>query len=175
MANGDTLYQSWLIKGSYFNRMLDCGHWYNQWVENALHYLPREILDEHKENLVFIAMGHRNGTRLAPEIREREVIVLSEHVLPKTHANEGQKEVRYFIYTVLHEVAHAIRKHDRPDKISQQEIDAQEKEADDLALAWFNQHVASRNNPYLPPLTREEVEEAMQKNREIMEKQYDGV
>src|SRR5258708_24663863 len=114
MVNEEPLYQSWLIKGSYFNSMLDCGHWYNQWIEKALCYVPREVLDAYKESLVFIAMGPRDGTRLAPEIRQREVIVLSEHVLPKAHANEGKKEVRYFIYVVLHEVAHAVKKHERP-------------------------------------------------------------
>ena len=32
------LYESWHVKGSYFNLMIDCGDYYNQWVENALKF-----------------------------------------------------------------------------------------------------------------------------------------
>jgi len=164
------LYQSSIVRGSYFNRMLDCGS-YDRWVEIALGYLPPEILDEQKENLAFISMAHRDGCRLARETCEnREVILLSEHVLPKKHADEGQSEVRYFIYIVLHEVAHAIKKHRSPkyDSLANDEFEAQEKEADDLAFQWFNDHIAVLENPDLPAITHEEVEVAQAKSQDIM-------
>lgn len=177
MTDDHLLDQSWMIRGSYFNRMLDCGDWYNQWVQNALEYLPRDVLDEHKERLVFVAMGQKDGCRLARVLCEnREVIVLAEHVLPKAHANEGQPEVRYFIYVVLHEVVHAIKRHRSPlyDSLIPQEIEAQETEADDLALQWFNDHIKAHTNPYLPPITRKEINEARAKSRAVMEKLYAG-
>jgi len=177
MTPDDLLYQSWMIDGSYFSRMLNCGDWYNQWVENALEYLPREVLEEHKERLVFVGMGHRDGCRLARELCEnREVIVLAEHILPKRSANEGQADVRYLIFVVLHEVAHAIRKHRSPlyDSLTQEEVDAQEAEAVELALQWFNDHIEAMNNPYQPPITREEVEEAEARSRATMERLYNG-
>lgn|SRR5574340_719675 len=114
MTDDRLLYQSSIVRGSYFNRMLGCGP-YDRWVEIALGYLPRDVLDEHKEDLAFISMAHRDGCRLSRVLCEtREIILLSDHVLPKGRTDEGQPDVRYFIYVVLHEVAHAIRKHKSP-------------------------------------------------------------
>lgn len=59
MTDDTLLYASWRIPGSYFNRMLDCGDRYNQWVQIAWEYLPRDVLDEHKDHLAFVAMGQR--------------------------------------------------------------------------------------------------------------------
>ena len=53
--------------------MLDCGDFYNHWVEIALEYLPIEVFDDHKENLVFVSAAQRDGCRLAstcPEYRD---------------------------------------------------------------------------------------------------------
>lgn len=177
MTDERLLYQSSIIQGSYLNRMLDCGP-YNRWVEIALGYLPREVLDEHKESLAFISMAHRDGMRLARVIYEtREVIVLSEHVLPKVYANEGQSEVRYFFYVVLHEVAHAIKQHRSPqyDSLTEEEFEAQEQEADDLAFQWFNDHIAALANPYLPAITHEEIKLAQTKSQEVMQRLLNGV
>ena len=177
MMADDLLYQSWIVRGSYFNRMLDCGDRYNQWVQNALEYLPRHVLDEHNEQLAFIAMGQRDGCRLARALCEnREIIILSEHILPKAGANEGQGDVRYFIYVVLHEVVHATKRHGSPlyDSLTPEEIEAQEKEADELALEWFNAHIKALGNPYLPPLTRAEVDDAKARSRGTMERLYGG-
>lgn len=176
MTDDRLLYQSSIIRGSYFNRMLDCGP-YNRWVEIALGYLPREVLDEHKENLAFISMAHRDGTRLARIICEtREVIVLSEHVLPRGHAKEDQSEVRYFFYVVLHEIAHAIKKHRSPqyDSLTKEEFDAQEQEADDLAFKWFNDHIAEIANPHLTAITHVEIELAQDKSQEVMQRLLNG-
>src|SRR5579864_932119 len=110
----DDLYESWRVHGSYFNRMLDCGD-HNLAVQNALKYLPRNVLDEHKNRLAFIAMGQGDGLRLARALCEtREIIILAEHVLPTAPADEGQPEVRYFNYVVLHEVAHVVKRHRSP-------------------------------------------------------------
>jgi len=177
MTEDDLLYQSWMIHGSYFNRMFDCGDWSNQWVQFALEYLPRDVLDEHKEGMLFVATGQRDGCRLAPVLRQnREVIVLAEHILPKAHANEGQPAVRYFIYVVLHEVVHAVKRHRSPlyDSLMPQEAEAQEAEADDLALKWFNEHIKDLANPYLPPITRDEINDAEAKSKAVMEKLHAG-
>jgi hypothetical protein len=172
MTDDRLLYQSSIVRGSFFNRMLDCGP-YDRWVEIALGYLPRVVLDEHKENLAFISMAHRDGSRLARAICEtREVILLSEHVLPKGRTDEGQSDVRYFIYVVLHEVAHAIRKHRSPqyDSLTKEECEAQEQEADDLAFQWFNDHIAALANRCLPVITHEEIEMAQAKSQEVMQR-----
>ena len=178
MMENDPLYQSWMIEGTSFNRMLDCGDRYNQWVQNALEYLPRNVLDEHKDRLAFFAMAHRDGCRVARVVREnREIIILSEHILPKAGATEGQADVRYFIYVVLHEVAHAVKQHRSPlyDCLTPEEVAAQESEANDLALKWFNDHISALGNPYLPSLSREEVRAAEAGSRAVMDRLYGGV
>ena len=172
----DPLYRSWMIRGSFFNRMLDCGD-SNQWVQNALEYLPRDVLDEHKERLVIIAMGNKDGCRLTPSFcKNREIIVLSERVLPKPLMAEDHPHIRYFIFVILHEVAHAIRNHRSPiyDSLTESEANAQEKEADDLAFQWFNEHVMELQNPYLLPITPEEVQIAEVKNQAEMKRIYNG-
>ena len=84
MTDTDKLYETWMIEGSYFNQMLDCGDRYNQWVQYALEYLPVAVLDENKENLVFISTAQRDACRVARHHCEnREVILLSDRILPK--------------------------------------------------------------------------------------------
>ena len=178
MTDSDKLYRSWMINGSYFNQMLDCGERYNQWVEDALKYLPQVVLDENKENLVFLSTAERDGCRVARHYCEnREIILLSERILPKAGTTETDLEVRNFIHTVLHEVVHAIEKHKSPkfDNLTEQEVKSQEDEADAIALKWFNDHVREVNNPYLKPITREEIENARQKSKILMDNLYNGV
>lgn len=177
MTNIKKLYESWIRKGSYFNLMLDCGYQYNQWVQIALEYLPPEVLDENKEKLLFISTAERDACRVARHYCEsREIILLSDRIFPKQGANGGQPEVRYFIFTVLHEVAHAIKKHKSPkfDNLSEQENQSQEEEADAIALEWFNEHVEELNNPYIKPITIAEIDEMREKNKIIMEQLYKG-
>lgn len=178
MTDTEKLYESWMIPGSFLNEMLDCGDRYNHWVEIALEYLPQTVFEENKEKLVFVSTAQRDGCRIARHYCEnREVILLSERILPKQGANEGQPKVRYFIYVVLHEVAHATRKHKSPkfDGLTPEENEAQEAEANALALEWFNEHIKMRNNEFLKPITREEVQQAEKKNQDLMEKLYAGV
>lgn len=147
---------------------LDCGD-YNKWVELALEYLPHEVFDEHSEKLAFISMAHRDGVRLARILCEtREIIILSEHVLPRGFTDEGQSDVRYFIYVVLHEIAHAVKKHRSPlyDALTKEEMRCQEQEADDLAFQWFNDHITTLDNPYLSAITRQEIESTQTKNKD---------
>ena len=119
-----------------------------------------------------------DGCRVARHYCEnREVILLSERILPKEHVNERQSEVRYFIYVVLHEVAHAIKKHKSPkfDKLNHDEKQAQEDEADRLALEWFNQHIEYLGNPHLKPLTNEDVKMEQKKQEVVREQLYTGI
>lgn len=177
MTDINELYESWIRKGSYFNLMIDCGYRYNQWVQVAVEYLPTDLLDENKDNLLFISTAERDACRVARHYCEdREIIFLSERILPKQGANGGQSQVRYFIYVVLHEVVHAIKKHKSPkfDNLTEQENHAQEEEADAIALEWFNEHVKELNNPYIKPITSEEINEMRKKNQVFMEKLYKG-
>lgn len=177
MSDPRDLYAPWTVDGSYFNRMLNCGHWYNGWVEAALRYLPEEIFNAHKEDLAFISTAHMDACRVARHYCEdREVILISERILPKRGAKEDDPSVRYFVFVVLHEIVHAIIKHGSPkfDALTPTEVRGQEQEADMLAFNWFNAHIAERDGDRARPLTRQEVEQEQARQRALMERQYAG-
>ena len=172
------LYASSIIKGSYFNAMLDCGRDHNWWLELVLKYLPEDVFDQNKERFLFTSTATRDACRVARHYcQTREIILLSERILPGQKVrDETDPKARYFIYVVLHEVAHAIRNHKSPkfDNLTNDEYEAQEKEADELAMTWFNEHVTKRNNKYLHPITNQEIEAAQAKNRKLMENMTDN-
>lgn len=173
------LYASSIIKGSYFNAMLDCGREHNWWFELALKYLPEDVFDQHKESFLFTSTATRDACRVARHYcQTREIILISERILPGQNVKiETDPKARYFIYVVLHEVAHAIKKHKSPifDNLTKNEYGAQEKEADELAMSWFNDHVVKRNNEHLFPITKEEIKVAQDKNQELMQKMKAGI
>ncbi len=172
------LYASSRIKGTYFNKMLDCGSDHNWWIERALEYLPEDVFDQLKESLLFTSTATRDACRVARHhCQTREIILISERILPGNNVTkETDLRARYFIFVLLHEVAHAIKKHKSPifDNLTRDEIEAQETEADELAIAWFNGHVQKRNIHNLLPITKEEIEAAQDKNQKLMKKMIAG-
>ncbi len=173
------LYESSIVEGSYFIAMLDCGREHNWWLELALKYLPEDVFDQNKERFLFASTATRDACRVARHYcQTREIILLSERILPGQNVREEtDSKARYFIYVVLHEIAHALRKHKSPefDGLTNDEYEAQEKEADELAMSWFNEHVAKQNNKYLLPITKQEIEAAQAKNKKLMEKMKAGI
>ena len=179
MTTEHKLYESSLVEGSYFNAMLDCGHEHNWWLELALKYLPEDVFDQNKEKFLFTSTATRDAWRVARHYcQTREIILLSERILPGQNIREEtDPKARYFIYVVLHEVAHAIKEHKSPkfDHLTNNEHEAQENEADELAMSWFNDHVAKRNNKNLLPITNQEIEAAKAINKKVMEKMQAGI
>ena len=148
--------------------MLDCGANGNFWVEYALGCLPTDVLDEWEDKLAFVCMAESDGRRLTPAFRgDREIIVLSERIVPRAHVAEDHPDVRYFTFAVLHEIAHAIRNHRPPNEITQEEDAVQEEEAYTLAFRWYNDYLRM-NHPDLPPFTEEELRHAQARTRAAM-------
>lgn len=145
---------------------LDSPSPWRRWRDHALEYLPsEEVPSEFKDNLQFYALDKNDGCLLSREVCEKkEIILLSERILPGQFSREDDPEVRYFIYIVFHEVAHAFKKH-TPSNLPSEE-DPQEKEADELALKWFN----SRQG--IKPLTLKEVKETKEKNHLFVTNHY---
>jgi hypothetical protein len=169
------LYIPSIVTGSYFNTMINCGANYNGWVEIALQYVPKEILWEYREKIVFIGTGAADACRVAPALRtQREIIILSERIFPKRGAKEDALKAKYFIFCVLHELAHAVKQHRSPllDALTREENVAQEKEADDTALMWMEAHVQEVNNPYLKAIPLAELARAKAESQSLMEKAY---
>ena len=125
-----------------------------RWIKIALEYLPEEILRDEGGNLAIIGIGGIGACRLPQHYRDREIVLLSDWVFPPAGHSEGDETGQFFIVTLLHEIAHAVCRHKSPslDKLSPEENQAQEAEADSLAIDWFNRHVEVRNNKYLKPM-----------------------
>ena len=86
------------------------------WVYHALKYLPPELFAEWKDKLAFYSTTGRDACHVSLSIsQEREIILLSERIVP---SDGNLAAARYFIFAVLHEVAHAVRKHEPPAEIT---------------------------------------------------------
>jgi len=158
------------MSGERPNIIISCGSRYDPWVRYALKYLPTNILFECKDKLAFFSTAEKDACRVPSAICEQgEIILLSERILPKK--GDDSKE-RYFVFVVLHEIAHAVKQHQSPllDRLSQDEISAQKKEADELALSWFNDYVEKNKHLNIEPLTLGEIEKVKSKNQELMKK-----
>ena len=159
--------------------LLNCGYMHNRWIETALKYLPADLLDKKAKGFLFTSTARRDACRIARHYCEtREIILISERVLPGQDVNsEADPKARYLIYVVLHEMAHAIKDHksQQIDGLSVYENELQEKEADDLAMKWFNDYIAQRGDELLKPINREEVKEAQEKSQLAMKKLKAGI
>lgn len=139
--------------------MLYCGYQNNSLVKKALEYVPQEIFEAIEERIAFICLGS-DACRVARKLCEdKEIIILSESIFPKSFTDESKPDFRYLIFCILHEVAHAVQKHKSPlfDKLTRQDIDHQESEADKLALDWFNSNISELPHLGLNPITIDEV------------------
>ena len=145
--------------------MLFCGLKNNLCVRMALDYLPENVQESINYKVAFI-MLNSDACRLTSIIRDyKEVIIFSPWVFPYKNIHENDKEVRYYISCVLHEVAHIILKHKSPLNCSEQENDKQESDADNLALKWFNGHISGE----ISPLSIEEIRDHQERNRRRIE------
>lgn len=150
--------------------MLFCGLRNNPRVKMALDYLPDNIWDNINGKVAFIILNS-DACRLTSIIREyEEVIILSPWIFNYKPIPENDREVRYFIFCVVHEVAHIILKHKSPMNCSIQENKRQEIDADDLALKWFNGHVSEE----IMPLSVEEVRVQQELNQTRLESFLSG-
>lgn len=155
------------------DKMFQCGPEANFWLRLIVtEGMPRAVLEQWHDKLAFISTFGRDGFRINRALREsRELIFLSERILPSTGMDENDPIVRYFMFACLHESVHAIKQHKPPNEISTSENEAQEREADELAFQWFNRYVRDRGNEAIPLLTRDEVDKAQARNQEIMKRQ----
>lgn len=136
--------------------MFDCGYNGNYWVKYALRCLPNNVRDTWTEKLAFVSVSDSDARRLTRSFcRERDIIVLSERIVPADCMDESEANVRYFVFVVLHEVAHAICDHRPPNEISATENSAQEDEADRLAFKWYNDFLITICHPDLPEFTKD--------------------
>ena len=149
--------------------LIDCGGAYaNAAVRSVLeNYLPSDVLSAFDGRLAFVSTGDVGGVRLTKSFcRDRDVIVLSERIIPVTSEDEEFHPVyRYFIFVVLREIAHACKEHVSPysNDLTAPQVESQTREAEELALKWFNEHAST--TLFQPPITVTEIEETRGKAR----------
>jgi hypothetical protein len=149
--------------------LIDCGGDYaNAVVRSALeNYLPADVLSGFDGRLALVSTGDVDGVRLTKSFcRDRDVIVLSERIIPvKSGDEEFHPGYRYFIFVILREIAHACKDHFSPlsDDVTAAQVETQTREAEELALEWFNEHAST--TLFQPPITIAEVEELSENAR----------
>jgi hypothetical protein len=147
--------------------LIDCGGDYaNAAVRSALDdYLPPDVLSAFDGRLALVSTAAVDGVRLTKSFcRDRDVIVLSERIIPvKSGDEEFHPGYRYFIFVVLREIAHACKDHlsALSDDLTAVQLETQTREANELALKWFNEHAST--TLFQPPITIAEVEELSSK------------
>jgi len=145
--------------------MLFCGINNNFRVKMALDYLPDDVWENINGKVAFIILNS-DASRLTSIIREfEEVIILSPWIFPYKPMTENDRKIRYFIFCILHEIAHVILKHKSPMNCSVQENEKQENDANDLALKWFNDYASEE----LIPLSIEEIKQQQEQNKVKLE------
>lgn len=147
--------------------MLFCGK-KNSLVETALKYLPDEVFIETNEKIGFTVLKS-DACCLSHKIQNyNEIIVLSPWIFSfiPSGSCETDKEWKYFIFCILHEVAHAFLKHHDPDELSGNERDKQEEEADRHALNWFNDYVSENCKKGYKGIVIEEIRNTQKEYQE---------
>lgn len=143
----------------------------NEFVKRALNYLPDEIFDKINGKIA-ITVLKSDACRLAPKIcNHEEIILLSPWIytyIPPGSC-EADKETRYFIFCVLHEVAHVVFKHYPPDELSGKENKDQEGEADRYALEWFNKYAFEHSDNSISHIAIEEIRVTQDKYQKKLE------
>jgi hypothetical protein len=154
--------------------LIDCGGAYaNAAVRSVLeNYLPSDVLRAFDGRLALVSTTGVDGVRLTKSFcSDRDVIVLSERIIPVTSEDEEfHPDYRYFIFVVLREIAHACKGHISPfsNDLTAPQLESQIREAEELALKWFNEHAST--TLFQPPLTVNEIEELRGKARATREK-----
>jgi len=113
-------------------------------IKIALNYVPEFVVNDLRDHLAILTMTHRPGLRLSRPLCETcEVVLLSEERFPRVGGQQHESDFRFFIYLVLHELAHTYLKHKCPyfDKLSPEEITKNEDDATAKAIEWFNLHI----------------------------------
>lgn len=141
--------------------LIDGGRSHTRWIEIALEYVPEEVLAKEGDNLAIIGIGETGACRLPEQYREREIVLLADWIFPPVMHSEGDEVGRFFIISLLHEIAHAICRHKSPrlDQLTPAENLSQEDEADRMAVKWFNCHVERVGSEFMRPTTTTEFRE----------------
>lgn len=120
--------------------MIKCYSHREQDIRNALAYIPCEVkrqLNEHEKQILFYTTHDRFGYSSAPEIIPY-VILVNDLIFPNGCTRE-ERMYRFFVFTVLHEVAHVYM------DINSTPIEGQEEsQANKLAEKWYNEYAESQ-------------------------------
>jgi hypothetical protein len=143
----------------------------NIFVEAALEFLPKDVFEIIESKFAFTIMNS-DACRVARQIcKNNELIIFSHWIFPKNGFDANDRKCRYFIFCVLHEVAHAFLKHKSKlfDNLSDEDNLQQEHEADNYAQRWFNNYVSESKTINIQEITIREVEEQKEINQQRLD------
>ena len=150
-------------------KMFSCCPQVETLIRHALQCLPDDVVDAVGDRLAFVYMDS-DGRRLTREFCDnREIIILSERIFPWDWSIESEPRVRYFMFVVLHEVAHAYCDHQAPNAISPEDGAKQEGQADELAFSWFNEYLKSKDEK---PFSIDELASTKKENQDTWERAF---
>jgi hypothetical protein len=109
---------------------------------------------------------------LSSEIHNyKKIVILFPWIFPNKPlvSDKEYRKYKYFIYCILHEIAHIYLKHKSPSTCSTQENVQQEDDANNLALKCFNSHVSESKNIGMLSISIEEITAQQELNQRIPE------
>ena len=109
-----------------------------QEIKDALTYIPYEVrrtLDTHDKPIMFYTTHDRFGYSSAPTIKP--YVILLNDIIFRNVKVWNDRLYRFFVFTVLHEIAHVYM------DITGSPVGHQEEStANDLAERWYNERAA---------------------------------
>ena len=149
---------------------VDCSYEAKYWVDRAIGWLPSDVVEHLAGRLAIVCVDSSDGRRLTSEFCQgRQLIILSERIVPRGCLSEDDSRVRYFIFVVMHEIAHAICDHQAPRELPVLSAEGQEDEADVLAYKWLNEHLETTDQPRF---STEELSKAKAESKRVWEKAF---
>lgn len=125
-------------------------------IQRALEYIPEEVHTDIPETAIYTTTT-RFGIVLGPDIRKKyEVVMLSDKIIPPSGTPDADRFFRFFVFTVLHEVAHIFGCNS-------------ESDADETAMSWYNKHISEINSdlPDFDTVEKYAIEDIMLKREWI--------
>jgi len=151
---------------------LDCSLIAKDWIYHALDMIPDDIWGVYQDKIVIVCMDSSDGRRLTHSFcAGKEIIMLSERVVPRGPLCEDNPIVRYFWFVILHEIAHAICHHQSPAEITDDANNEQEQEANGLAFGWLNAYLAESGSP---EFSEEEFAQSKARSQKIADSTFDN-
>lgn len=144
--------------------MIKCNSRRSSIIRDALTYLPYSVKREFQNSgriIVILSTHDRFGYCFTPE-NDSFNILINDSIFPNGCHTREDRIYRFFVFTVLHEIAHAHL------TLAGEPLGEQEEDrANELANNWYNEYAQNHSLPLLTDEERIEVQKIHEKNLKI--------